>query len=57
MLDNILFYWTLPSDDWLIGLEFIPLVELKDEDREFSGSIFAIGIGICRLDFLISNKQ
>ena len=53
--DRTLFSFTLPKDDWLIGLEHIP--ELHLPDLGFEGSMNSIGIGIFRIDFLTNNKE
>jgi len=48
---GILAVWTWPHEDWLLGLEYIPVVEM--EGIEFVGSIFSIGLFLFRIDFLI----
>jgi hypothetical protein len=53
---NVLVYFTLPSDDWLLGMEYIPVAMLPDLKEE-QVSIFSIGFFIFRIDFLINNKE
>ena len=54
--DKVLASFTIgPEDDWLIGFEKIPDVELPDHN--FKGKIRSIGIGIFRIDFLTTIKE
>jgi hypothetical protein len=48
---RVLFEWTFPWDDWLVGVEYIPELELTE--LEWVGSVFSIGILIFRVDFLL----
>ena len=49
---NVLAYFTSPSDDWLLGIEYIPAAMLPNLVEE-QVSIFSIGFFLFRIDFLI----
>lgn len=53
---NVLAYFTTPSEDWLLGIEYIPSAMLPDLKEE-QVSIFSIGFFLFRIDFLINNKE
>lgn len=47
--------WTKPTDDWLIGYEYIPEVRL--DEIKWQGSMISVGIFFYRIDFLKSKKE
>lgn len=48
--------FTFPQDEWLIGMEFVPELELTFADGvSYTGAMFSVGFFIFRIDYLINN--
>jgi len=56
---QLIYGWTLPDDDWLLGIEFAPDNSSIDLDtgEETICSVVSIGFLIIRFDILIPYKE
>jgi hypothetical protein len=55
-MENIFFGWTLPNDDWLVGIEYAPeniVTDLETND-ETQVAVLSIGLLFFRIDILIN---
>ena len=54
-IGRFIIHLTCPWGDWLIGLEYIPKVEL--DAIKYKGGMFSLGIFIMRFDYLVNLKK
>lgn len=51
MKGNFISYFTSPIEDWLLGIEYIPLMTMDDDEKTFY-SVLSFGLLFFRIDYI-----